>query len=261
MELADYQHRYDTLRIERDAQGILTVTMHTRGGEALWGIARNSLHRELGEAFADIARDEANRVVILTATGANFCVAMDQAAPTPETAMELLWDRIHREGTALLDNLLRVPVPMIAAVNGPAHIHAEVPLLCDIVLAAQTAEFADLAHVPGGTVPGDGVQTVWPMLLGPNRGRYFLLTGQRIGAPEALALGLVGEVLPDPAATLARAHEHAARLAALPLPMLRHTRGVLTGQLRQRLAADLSHGLALEALASLTPDPGRPAGA
>ena len=50
-----------------------------------------------------------------------------------------------------------LPVPMVAAVNGPATIHAELAMLCDIIVAADHAEFADLAHVPSGTVPGDGV--------------------------------------------------------------------------------------------------------
>ncbi|MDO7833690.1 enoyl-CoA hydratase/isomerase family protein [Sphingobium sp. HBC34] len=252
MRLTDYQHRYDSLHVERSDSGGLTVRMHTRGGEALWGIALNGLHRELGELFADIARDDENRVVILTATGDTFCAHMDMQAGPPETDMALMWERVHREGVALLDNLLRVPVPMIAAINGPAHIHAELPLLCDIVLAADTAEFADIAHVAGGVVPGDGVQAIWPMLLGPNRGRYFLLTGQKIGAAEALALGIVGEVL-APDALMDRARSHADRLAALPLPMLRRTRTVLTTHLRARMEAELSHGLMLEAFATLIP--------
>jgi enoyl-CoA hydratase/carnithine racemase len=142
---------------------------------------------------------------------------------------------------------------MIAAVNGPALIHAEIAVLCDIVLAAPHAEFADLAHVPsGGAVPGDGVHTVWPMLLGPNRGRYFLLTGERISAAEARAIGVVGEVV-EPATLLPRAHEHAARLAALPLAMLRYTRTILVRELRLRMASELASGLAHEALATLVP--------
>ncbi len=115
------------------------------------------------------------------------------------------------------------------------------------MLAADTAEFADLAHVPsGGAIPGDGVQVVWPMLLGPNRGRYFLLTGERIGAQEARQIGVVGEVL-APDALLPRARE----LARLPVPLLRHARMLLVKDLRRRLFADLHSGLAHEALATL----------
>src|ERR1700729_1709504 len=110
-----------------------------------------------------------------------------------------LQEKIYLEGKRLLDNLLNIDVPVIGAVNGPARIHAELAVLSDIVLAAETAVFQDAAHMPNGVVPGDGVHVVWPLLLGPNRGRYFLLTGQRLSADEAQAAGVVSEVLPRPA--------------------------------------------------------------
>ena len=249
MELADYAGRYDKIRFER-SNGVLEVTLHTRGGEALWGAGVRSLHSELGQAFVDIARDADNKVVLLTGTGGSFIAAMDPEERAEEPTRAQMWDRIYSEGVALLENLLAIPVPMIAAVNGPALIHAEVAVLSDIVLAAEHAEFADLAHGPTGVVPGDGVQTVWPMLLGPNRGRYFLLTGQRLSAQEALRLGVVGEVL-SADELLPRAREHAQRLAALPRRMLRHTRTLLVRELRRRLRDELDLGLAVEALAML----------
>jgi len=251
MNLADYQDRYACIRFTR-SDGVLEMTMHTRGGPALWGTSLASLHAELGHAFRDIALDRANKVVILTGTGDAFCADMDREEPYPEASLAQMWPRIHDEGLALMNGLLAVPVPMIAAVNGPALIHAELAVLCDIVLAAEHAEFADLAHVPGGAVPGDGVHTVWPMLLGPNRGRYFLLTGERIGAAEAKRLGVVGEVLAADA-LLPRARELAAQLARLPLLTLRHTRAVLTRDLRKRMLDELGYGLAHEGLAMLCP--------
>ena len=87
-------------------------------------------------------------------------------------------------------NLLNIEVPMISAVNGPAMRHSEMPLLCDIVLAAEEASFQDFRYFVGGLMPGDGVHIVYPLLLGLNRGRYFLLTGQTISAAEAKTLGL-----------------------------------------------------------------------
>jgi enoyl-CoA hydratase/carnithine racemase len=246
MKLADYADRYDCIRFAR-SDGVLEVTLHTRGGEALWGVAGNSLHAELGRAFVDLANDPENKVVLLTGTGSSFIAGMDREAPAPEPNLLDMWDRIYGEGVSLLENLLAIPVPVIAAVNGPALIHAELAVLSDIVLAAEHAEFADMAHGPTGVVPGDGVQTVWPMLLGPNRGRYFLLTGQRLSAQEAHRLGVVGEVLPAEA-LMPRARELARGLAALPARMLRHTRRVLVRDLRRRLRDELELGLAVEAL-------------
>lgn len=249
MRLADYADRYEKIRFTRNA-GVLEVTLHTRGGEAVWGTSASSLHNELGHAFVDIARDTENKVVVLTGTGRTFIAAMDPQERAPEAKLADMWDRIYAEGVALLENLLAIPVPVIAAVNGPALIHAELAVLSDIVLAAEHAEFADLAHGPTGVVPGDGVHTVWPMLLGPNRGRYFLLTGQRLSAQQALGLGVVAEVLPADE-LMPRARELAQRLAALPTRMLRHTRTLLVRDLRRRLRDELELGLAVEALATL----------
>lgn len=251
MQLDDYRERYETIRFQRSDDGVLTLTLHTRGGPALWGTSLQSLHCELGQAFADVARDTENRVVVITGTGDSFCAGMDAEERFPEPSLAAMWPRIYQEGIALLENLLAVPVPVIGAVNGPALIHAEIAVLSDIVLAAEHAEFADLAHVPGGAVPGDGVHTVWPMLLGPNRGRYFLLTGERIGADEARRLGVVAEVLP-PAELLPRAAELATQLARLPMPVLRNTRAVLTRHLRRRMHDELAYGLGAEAVAMLS---------
>ena len=252
MQLSEYQSKYQGIRFLRDG-GVLEMTLHTRGGPAKWGSSLDCLHAELGDAFLDVGRDPDNKVVILTGTGDSFIAEFDPAAKFPESTIAAMWARIYGEGLALLNNLLAIPVPMIAAVNGPALIHAELAALADIVLAADTAEFADLAHVPaGGTAPGDGVHIVWPMLLGPNRGRYFLLTGERIDAQEAKRLGVVAEVLP-PTALMARARELAAQLARLPVPMLRYTRSLLVHDLRLRMANELSSGLAHEALATLLP--------
>ena len=250
MQLSDYQSRYHTIRFARSG-GILEVMLHSRGGEAKWGVSERSLHNELGLAFSDIASDPENRIVILTGTGSTFIAAMDRDEPAPEPTLAEMWGRIYAEGMSLLENLLAIPVPVIAAVNGPALIHAEIAVLSDIVLAAEDAEFADLAHVPGGAVPGDGVHTVWPMLLGPNRGRYFLLTGERIGAAEAKRLGVVAEVLPRDA-LMPRARALAEQLAKLSPLTLRNTRAVLVRHLRKRLQDELSFGLGLEALAMLT---------
>jgi enoyl-CoA hydratase/carnithine racemase len=254
MQLSDYQDKYTGINFTRDDNGVLEMTLHTRGGPALWGTSLTSLHTELGHAFLDVARDYDNKLVILTGTGDSFISAFDPEESYPEANLSAMWPRIQDEGLALLQNLLAIPVPMIAAVNGPALIHAELAVLCDIVLAASHAEFADLAHVPGGAVPGDGVHTVWPMLLGPNHGRYFLLTGERIPADEAKRLGVVGEVLPA-ADLLPRARALAAQLSQLPLMVLRNTRSVLVRELRRRMFDELANGLAHEGLAMLVPKP------
>jgi enoyl-CoA hydratase/carnithine racemase len=168
----------------------------------------------------------------------------------PQTVGAEDWSRLMREGRDLLTHLLDIEVPVISAINGPVYIHSELPVLGDIVLAAETAEFADLTHVVYGVVPGDSVHVIWPMLLGPNRVRYFLLTGQRLSAAQALEWGVVSEVLPKEK-LLARAWELATELEKKPVVALRNTRLALTQQIKKRLLDELGYGLALEGMAIL----------
>ena len=165
------------------------------------------------------------------------------------TSTPLAWDEVYRDGFRLLTNLLEIGVPTIAAVNGPAHIHAELALLCDIVLASEDTTFSDKPHFRAGVVAGDGVHIVWPLLLGPNRGRYFLLTGQTIDADEARALGIVAEVVPRER-LLARAWELATDLTARPTLTLRYTREAITLELKRQLQTTSATG-SLEGLGSV----------
>jgi len=100
----------------------------------------------------------------------------------------------------------------------------------------------------------DSAQVVWPLVLGPNRGRYFLMTGQRIGAAEAQALGVVAEVLPREQ-LMPRAWELAAEFATKPAITLRNTRAAFTYPLKKRMLEELSRGLALEGLGILATIP------
>src|SRR5262249_33653210 len=115
-------------------------------------------------------------------------------------------------------------------------------------LAADTVQFQDSAHFASDVVPGDGMHIVYPLLLGMNRGRYFLMTRQTLDAAEALRLGLVAELLPSDR-LMARAWEHAAQLSRKPTPLLRDPRLLFTEYLRRQLHDLLAYGLAMESLA------------
>jgi len=236
-----YSQSYTHARLER-VDGICLVQLHSDGGPLVWG---DGPHTELGYLFEDVGRDPDNRVVILTGTGDEFIAKLDTSwvgAMHPHK-----WDKILQHGRRLMVNLLDIEVPVIAAINGPATVHAELGLLADIVLASQTATFRDAPHFRFGTVPGDGVHILWPLLLGPNRGRHFLLTGQRLSATEARELGIVAEVL-EPNALLDRAWAVARELARQPDMALRYARIALTQSIKRMMMDDLGHGLALEGL-------------
>jgi enoyl-CoA hydratase/carnithine racemase len=236
-----YSAAYEHIEMHRQ-DGIIELTLHSAGASLVWGAKP---HEELGYAFTEVGADRSNRVVILTGAGESWCSELDNSWVGPMTPTK--WDVIHANGRRLLDALLGIEVPVVAVVNGPAKVHAEIALLADIVIAADTAFFQDAPHFRYGTVPSDGVHIIWPLLLGPNRARYFLLTGQRLSAAEALRLGVVGEVVSAPLA-LERGWELARELALQDDITLRLTRAALTHQLKRTLADSLHYGLALEGL-------------
>jgi enoyl-CoA hydratase/carnithine racemase len=239
--LSEYQGKYECARLER-RDGILQVTLHTGGDSLRWGLG---VHTELPALLHDIAEDAANKVVILTGTGAEFIGPRSGTGKSILFKERLKFDvaaRLIRESRQLLLNLLDIEVPVISAVNGPAWRHGEMPLLADIVLLSDTACFQDSAHFVGGQIPGDGMHVIMPLLMGMNRGRHFLLTGQTIDAKTAVDWGLAAEIHPQDK-LLPRAWELAAVIAEKPMWQVRLTRTVLVEHLRKHLQDLLGFGV------------------
>jgi len=243
-----YFDKYQTIAIERDELGILVMRLHSNNGPVGYTPQH---HADWTGAFYDIGVDRDNSVVIITGTGDTFIDDFDWSGwGKLDNSRPSGFELIHSEGKRLLRNLLDIEVPVIGAVNGPATIHAELACLSDITLASENATFQDKAHVPLGTVPGDGVHIAWQELLGSNRGRYFLLTGQVLSAQQAMDWGVVNEVLPQ-GQLMPRAMELARQLAALPELTRRYSRTVLIQRLRRLMEENLGYGLALEGMAAV----------
>jgi len=239
-----YKDKYEHVRLER-RDGILEARIHTNGGSLKWC---GTAHDELGFCFADIAHDPENKVLILTGEGDTFCDDVDPSSFGEFSARGML--HMHEAGMRLIENLLKIPVPVIGAVNGPAHIHAELLLLSNIVIASDDATFQDKVHFPMEIVPGDGVHVAWPLLLGNTRGSYFLLMGETMDVRKAFDFGIVHEFLPKQE-VLGRAWEIAGQIAAKPVMASRYSRLLLVQELKRQMQNDLSHGLLAECLAML----------
>lgn len=243
-KLEDYRTKYDHVQFHRE-NGILEMKLHTGGGDLVWGFEP---HDELGFCFADVGADPENEVIILTGTGETF-IHDEELGSDPEMDART-WERVFQAAKRLIFNHLEIPCPMIAAVNGPVSVHSELAVLCDIVLSSEDTFFQDAPHFPSGLVPGDGMQVIWPLLLGLNRGRYFLLTGEKIDAQEALDLGVVAEVMQRDE-LLPRARELANTLLERPPLTVRFTRESVLQFLKIVMRDSLGYGLALEGLAAV----------
>jgi enoyl-CoA hydratase/carnithine racemase len=257
---SEYQHRYDTIEMERTDTGILLMRLHNRGGPYVWDFHgtidegdtrknKGGAHSELMECAAFVARDLENRVIILTGTGDTFSGPRSTLDQYPRGDAQY-WEQLRSTGVPLLQNLLEIQAPVISCINGPIYRHAEIPLLGDIVLCADDAMVVDSGHFPNRTVPGDGINLVMPFIMGWNRGRYFHLMGQELDAQQMLDYGLVNEVMPRDE-LLPRAWEIANRLAEQTTLTLRYSRHVLVAPLKAFVAQFLGFNFAMEALAAV----------
>ncbi len=245
--MADFEKYKDTFphaRLTRSKDGVLEVVLHTNGGTLVFD---GHVHEEFVEVFHQIGQDALNRVVILTGAGEAFIDRID-----PE-GFDFFsprgYDKIYREGKKVLVNLLDISVPVIAALNGPTTVHSEYALLADVVIATPDTVFQDKPHFAFGIVPGDGVHSLWPEVIGSIRGRTFLLTQQIIGAEEAKTLGVISEIVPRER-LLGRARELAGPIAKLPPLTASYTRVVLTQKLRRIVDETVGYGLALEGISA-----------
>src|ERR1700730_7049038 len=152
-----------------------------------------------------------------------------------------------------MDAMAEFPTPVGAAVNGPAvGLGCSVAVSCDVVLIAESAYLAD-THVNIGLVCGDGGAVAWPLLMGLLKAKEYLLTGDRIPAAEAVALGLANRVVPDdqlmPEA-LALAH----RLARQPAQAIQETKRAINLHLQAAIAMVVPFALSAEAESFATDD-------
>ena len=236
-----YFTRYPTIRFDRDAAGILTMALHRDGGPLTFTADD---HEAFVDAFYDVSRDRANSVVILTGMGGDFIPGIDFGS-FGDVSDPDVWSKVHDEGTQILENIANIRVPMIFALEGRAHVHAEYGLLANLIVAGEGASFHDLPHFAGGIVPGDGVYTLWAHLVGPSRAQAMLLDPKPLSARDAQALGVVAEVVPDGMA-LTRAQEIARSWLTRPAVTRRNTRIHFAQPIKERIVREVGYGMALE---------------
>ena len=237
----DYLTAYRSLKLTRDANGVLVVEFHSKGGPFIF-TAQD--HTEFVDAFYRIAQDRANKIVILTGAGGDFIPEIEFSS-FGNIADPGVWDQVHDEGVQLLENIANIRVPVIAAIEGRAHVHSEYALLANVIVAAEGATFHDVPHFAGGIVPGDGIFTTWSYRAGAGRAEAFLLNPQPLTARTAYEWGVVAEVVPNGKA-LSRARELAELYLKAPEVTRRNTRVHFMQPLKERIVREVGYGLALE---------------
>jgi enoyl-CoA hydratase len=236
-----------TIATEMDDDRILRVTLNRPE-------RRNAIdavmHHELRELYARMADDAEIEVVVLTGAGKGFCAGADfkqMQDNNDAAAYDDGFSSLFVDGVAIARNILSVRRPMIAAVNGDAiGLGASLALFCDVVFMADGARIGD-PHVAAGLVAGDGGAILWPLLVGANRAKEYLMTGDLLSASEAERIGLVNHVvaadeLQDAAMAMAR------RLAQGPALAIRFNKQLINKDLEDRVARLYEMAFAMEAI-------------
>jgi enoyl-CoA hydratase len=248
------RYGFTFIRSELGDDGVLSVTLDRPDRR---NAISPEMHAELTPLFRRIAEDRDVKVVILTGAGDKaFCVGADFGGMQQNletNAYEDGFPDLMIGSAALVRAQLAIPQPVLAAINGDAiGLGATMALFCDISFIATEARLAD-PHVNAGLVAGDGGAILWPLLMGLNRGKEFLLTGDIMSAADALALGLVNHVYPRDE-VMKEAHALAARLASGPQVAIQFNKRLANMDLVERVNRLIDASLAMEAITFSTGD-------
>lgn len=211
------------------------------------------LHEQFVDVWSDIDADEACRAVVLTGAGRAFSAGGSYEDFEGRRVDRARRRRSLRLARRLVDEMIEVAVPVVAAVNGPAvGLGCTVATLCDIVFMAEGAWMAD-THVSVALVAGDGGAVTWPAHTSLLRAKQYLLTGDRLSAEQAVEIGLANFVVPaDRLLDEALAFAH--RLAEQPPQAVQETKAILNQHLRANAVRALGYGLATESQSHDTAD-------
>ena len=232
---------YRALRFERQGD-VLIITIDHPSNKL--NAVDDVLHTELTRLFADLKRESRARAAVITGAGRMFSAGGDFDWFPTLSNLEAL-EHLRRDAKQMIWDLLDVPIPIVAAVNGPAvGLGASLALLCDTIYMAESAHIAD-PHVMVGIVAGDGGAAIWPLAVGPARAKQYVMTGDPVPAAEAERIGLVNAVVPD-AELLETAIAFATRLAAGAPLAIQYTKLAVNKQIKDALNIAFDTSTALE---------------
>jgi enoyl-CoA hydratase len=242
-----YEH-YEKLKFERRGS-ILTVTLNNPPVNAM----SQRLQEEMARVFYDVERDDGCSVVVLAAEGKVFQAGGDLKEMLGVARDADYQARAMERSPHVVLSLLRLSKPTIARVHGHAMgLGATIALLCDVVIAADTALIGD-PHVKVGLSAGDGGALLWPALIGYARARHYLLTGDPVSAVEAERIGLIYKATPADQLD-AVVDAYADRLAGGAAKAISATKRSINLPLLRQAITDIEAHLGLELQTAFTED-------
>lgn len=189
---------YESITLEQ-AGSVATLTLNRP--EALNAL-NISMLAEIRQALAALAQDKSARVLVLRGAGRAFCSGADIAKGTGANQGDAPFDAgliLELQVNALMLELADFPLPVIAAVKGAAAgAGCALALAADLVIASETAYFL-LAFAKVGLVPDAGATWMLPRLIGKSRATEMMMLGERVGAAQAVAWGLIHKSVEDEA--------------------------------------------------------------
>jgi len=253
----DYS-RYEFLKVEV-AERVATVTLNRPPLNAIHA----PLHHELELVWPDLAADPDVNAILLASNCSVFSIGGDMEEGV---ASGSVWEPsgptgvgrgrgplTQANGRRLVQNMLDVEQPIVAAINGDAFAWAaNMALFCDITVMSETASIAD-THVKHGIVAGDGGAVIWPLLIGPQRAKEFLMRGNSITGAEACRIGLVNYAVPAEQVK-SKARALAQELADGPTWAIRYTKLAVNKWLKDQTNLILDASLAYEMMTFKTND-------
>ncbi len=181
-----------TIALARDAR-LLTIALNRP--DALNAFDK-AMHDELPAALAFARDDDGSDVIVLTGNGRAFSAGGDFAHILANADDPARFDHEIAMARQIVETLIGIEKPVVCRLNGHAvGLGATIALLCDIIYASDRAKIGD-PHVNIGLVAGDGGVLAWPQRIGLTRAKEYLLTGELIGAEEAVQIGLINRAFP-----------------------------------------------------------------
>jgi enoyl-CoA hydratase/carnithine racemase len=213
----------------------------------------HELHEGLAALFGQLDADADARAAVLTGNGRAFSAGGDFDYLDELTRDADLRHDTLVAGRRIVTGMVGCRLPIVAAVNGPAvGLGCSLVALSDVVYMAESAHLAD-PHVLIGLVAADGGPVTWPLLMSLQLAKEYALTGDRISAERAAAIGLANHVVPD-AEVVTEAVACAHRIARLPKQAAEDTKRILNLHLERAVLATLDFALSAEERSFTSPE-------